>query len=170
MNFVNQLLKDHSRSNVETIVNAIGTDSEKLASLITIIYNKQPPLPQRASWVLPILNNQHPELLKTYIPKFINTITQFKVNAVKRNIMKVLAESEIPEKLNGKLINVCYRLLLDSNETVAVKVHAMQAIANITERHHELKSELKTVIKVLLPQNTAAFSARAKHIFKKLEL
>lgn len=60
--------------------------------------------------------------------------------------------------------------MLSANETVVVKVHAMQAIANIAMQHPELQNELKVAIEDQLPKTTAAFHARANHILKELKI
>ena len=65
---------------------------------------------------------------------------------------------------------VCYNLLNSSSEPVAVKVHAMQAIANVVKRNEELKKEFLETIELLLPMQSAAFMARAKMIVKELKM
>ena len=83
---------------------------------------------------------------------------------------KVLASHNIPQKLQGKLLNLCYDLMLSSDETVVVKVHAMQCITNIAKYHPGLKNELKSAIEDQLPKTSAAFYARAKQISKELKM
>ena len=168
MNYKVQLLKEHSRRNTDSIAKAIGTNAADFKQIIDIIYHEQPPLPQRAAWLLAVVNAKHPELLSPYIPLFINTVKQFTVDAIKRNIMVVLATKAIPEKLQAKLINICFEFMQSPTETVVVKVHAMQIIANLAKEHPELTGELLLVIEDQLPGNTAAFSARARLIIKKL--
>lgn len=50
---------------------------------------------------------------------------------------------------------------------MVVKVHAMQAIANIAKHHPELQNELKVAIEDQLPRTSAAFHARARRILKE---
>ncbi len=166
MNYKEQLLKEHSRSNTDAIAKAIGNSAVELKKIIDIIYNEKAPLPQRASWLLSTINNIHPELLRPYIPLFIDSIKKLKIDGIKRNMTAVLASVKIAENLHGKLVNLCFDLLLSSEETVVVKVHAMQAIANIAKHHPELKNELKAAIEDQLPKTSAAFHARAKFILK----
>ena len=170
MDYAAQLLKEHSRSNTDLIAKAVGNHPEEFKKIIDLIYKGEAPLPQRASWLLSIVNEQHPELLKTYLSKFVDTIENFQVDAVKRNMINVLASQEIPEKMQGKTVDVCFRLLLSPSETVVVKTQAMQVLANISEVHPELKQELKLAIDDQWDKNTAAFHARAKHIRKKLKI
>lgn len=168
MDYIAQLLKEHSRPNTELIAKKIGKDAKEFKKIIDIIYKEKAPLPQRASWLLAVVNDHHPELLKPYLSKFIDSIEQFQVDGIRRNMMGVLAKHEIPEKLQGKAVDVCFRLLLSPTEKVAVKVEAMQTIANVTKQYPELKQELKLAIEDQLPKTTVAFHARSKHILKKL--
>lgn len=168
MNYKTQLLKEHSRSNTDYITKAIGNKAGDFSQIIDIIYSEQPPLPQRAAWLLASVNDIHPELLAPYIPQFIKTITGFKVDAIRRNMMVVLASQPIPKKLQAKLIDICFKFMLSAEEKVVVKVHAMQVIANLAKEHPELTGELMLVIEDQLPKNTAAFSARARLITKEL--
>lgn len=170
MNYPAQLLEEHSRLNTDAIANAIGNNAEEFKKIIDIIYTAEAPLPQRASWILAAVNDKYPELLKPYLSKFIDTINQFKIDGIKRNMILVLASQHIPKKLQGKLVNLCFDQMLSANETVGVKVHAMQAIANIAMQHPELQNELKAAIEDQLPKTTAAFHARAKHILKELKI
>ncbi|MGQ0828638.1 MAG: hypothetical protein ACT4ON_09610 [Bacteroidota bacterium] len=170
MNYISQLLKEHSRSNTDLIAKAIDDSPTEFKKIIDIIYNEKAPLPQRASWVLAAVNEKHPELLKPYITLFIDTIQKFKTDGIKRNMAVALASHSIPKKSQGKLINVCFELILSPTETVAVKVHALQAITNIAKLHSELKNELKAAIEDQLSKTTAAFHARTKNILKELAI
>jgi len=169
MNYKTQLSKEHSRANTDFIAKAIGNDPVEFKKIIDIIYNAEPPLPQRAAWLLATVNEKHPELLKPYLSKFINDIQKFELDAVRRNISVVLASHKIPKKLQGKLINVCFDLMLSPTEKVVMKVHAMQCIANVAKEHRELIPELKSAIENQLPKTTAAFHARAKMVMMELK-
>ena len=166
MNYQSQLLKEHSRKNTDLIATAIGNSKTEFKKIVDIIYHEQPPLPQRASWVLAIVNKKHPELVMPYLPLFIKTISDFKIGGIKRNMLSVLAGHECPKKMESKLIDVCFAFLLSNDEPVAVKVYAMQALANICKKHPELKNELKAAIEDQLPKSSVALYARAKRILK----
>lgn len=167
MDYKQQLLKEHSRANTDAIAKKTGNNPVEFKKIIDIIYTEKAPLPQRASWLLPTINKKYPELLVPYIPLFISTIKKIKIDGIKRNMLAVLASNKISKNLQGKLVNLCFDLLLSSDETVVVKVHAMQAIANIAKHHPELQNELKAAIEDQLPKTSAAFHARAKFIFEK---
>jgi hypothetical protein len=168
MDYISQLLQEHSRPNTEFIAKKIGNDPLEFKKIVNIIYKEQPPLPQRAAWLLAVVNDQHPELLKPYLSKFIDTIGQFNVDGIKRNMASVLAKHDLPVKLQGKAVDVLFKLMLSPTETVAVKTEAMHTLGNIALKHPELKNELKMAIEDQLPKTTAAFHSRAKRIFKQL--
>lgn len=167
MDYKQQLLKEHSRANTDAIAKAIGNNAVEFKKIIDIVYNEKAPLPQRASWLLSTMNDKHPDLLLPYISLFISTIKKIKIDGIKRNMLAVLASNKISKNLQGKLVNLCFDLLLSSDETVAVKVYAMQAIANIAKHHPKLENELKAAIEDQLPKTTAAFHARAKRVLKE---
>ena len=170
MNYKEQLLKEHSRKNTDSIAKAIGSDANEFRKIMDIIYySEKPPLPQRASWVLAVVNKKHPELLIPHISLFINSIKLFDIDGIKRNLMLVLASHLIPKKYQAKLLNICFEFILSPTETVVVKVHAMQIIANLSKEHPDIKGELKSVIEDQLPKSTAAFRARAKRILKEMK-
>lgn len=168
MDFVAQLQKEHSRANTDLIANSIGNKPEALKKIIDIIYTETAPLPQRASWLLAVVNDKYPELLLPHISRFSKTVNTFTIDGIKRNMLSVLEKHKIPKNEQGKLVDVCFNYLLSPEETVAVKVYAMQIIANICLEHPEIKNELKVVINDQLPKNTAAFYSRAKKILKKI--
>jgi regulator of extracellular matrix RemA (YlzA/DUF370 family) len=169
MNYQSQLAKEHSRYNTDKIAKAISGNAVEFKKIIDIIYKEEAPLPQRSAWLLAVVNDKHPELLKPYLKLFINTVQGFKIAGIKRGMLNVLAEHEIPKKLQGKLINICFDNILSNEETLAIKVFSLQCIGNIAKEHPELIPELKAAIEDQLPKTTAGFHARARLVMKELE-
>jgi hypothetical protein len=170
MDYITELSKEHSLAVTNRVAQAIGKDSSELKKIIDILYNEKAPLPVRASWVLTAIQDKQPELLEPFIPLFLDTIHRFTAEGIRRHIAYVLAEQEIDENYHGELLIQCYKLMNSPKESVAVKVHAMQAIANVAIKNPDLKKEFKAAIELQLPQTTAAFHARAKKVYKDLKL
>lgn len=166
MDYASQLAKEHSRANTDFIAKAIGNDAAEFKKIIDIIFNEAAPIPQRASWLLQVIPRTHPELIKPYVKLFIDSVSGFKVDSIKRGMMFSLSLQKIPEKLQAKALNICFEFMLSANETVAVKVYAMELASNITKQHPDLQNELIAVIEDQLPKTTAAFHARAKRVLK----
>ena len=87
--------------------------------------------------------------------------------AVKRNIMRLLQDIEIPKPLYGTLTDKCFALL-DPKETIAVRVFSMTVLANIAKQEPDLKKELRIVIEDQLPYGSAGFLSRARKVLKEI--
>lgn len=170
MHLQTQLLLESSKANANLIANYCINNLSNLTELISIFYTEKEPLPQKASWVLATINEKQSDLLNKHLNKFIERLPSFSSNTIKRNILHILSSHKIPQNLQGKLVDTCFKYMLNTDETVAVKLYAMQCIANISIEHPELKEELKAVITDQLPKTTAAFHARAKMVLKKYNL
>jgi len=168
MNYEEQLLVEHSRNNTDLITKAIGGNAKEFKKIIDIIYNGKAPLPQRASWIISSVSEKHPELVTPYVPLLIDSVKNFKIDGIKRNIQNALTKQSIPEDYQAKTIDICFEFMLDPKETVAVKVLSMQIIANLCKVYTELIPELKAAIDDQLPKTTAAFHARARHVLKEI--
>ena len=132
-------------------------------------YNEKAPIPQRAAWLLAVVNEKHPELLTPYLKLFIDTINDFKIAGIKRGMLNVLADHHIPKKWQGKLTNICFDFILSKDETLAIKAFSLQCVANVAKEHHELIPELKAAIEDQLPKTTAGFHSRARLVMKVLK-
>ena len=75
---------------------------------MVILYVGKPPLPQRASWVVSSINKKHPELIKPYLSKIINSLANFKTEGIKRNLTLALVSHQIQKSLQAKLITFCF--------------------------------------------------------------
>lgn len=169
MNYAERLTQEHSRAAIDAIANAIGNDPGEFKKIIDIIYNKKAPLPHRASWLLMVVGRKHPELIKPYVAKFINSVTDFKIDGIKRNMLSALCTQNIPEKLRGKTVGICFDFILSPSEKVAVKVFSLELLSHLVREYPELKNEMIAAIDDQLPKTTIAFRARANKVLKKLK-
>ena len=111
----------------------------------------------------------HPKLLSPYVETLIDALPRFGNDGVKRQVVKALAVRQIPEKLEGQLADLCFCWLQSSSVPVAIKVHCMQILANITIRHPDLAVELRTVISEQIPRSSAGLASRGRKILKRLQ-
>jgi hypothetical protein len=166
--FIESLKKEHSRANTDAIARSVGNEPEKFKKIIQIIYKSEAPLPQRASWLLTVISRKNPQLIVPYIDLFVNSITDFKIDGIKRNILNALFTQKIPKQLQGKIVNICFDFILSPSETVAVKVISLDIISKFIKDYPELKNELKAAIEDQLPKTTIAFRSKGSKILKKL--
>jgi hypothetical protein len=168
MDYIEALKKEHSRSNTDAIAHSIGKDPARFKKIIDIIYSAEAPLPQRASWLLAIISRKHSELIKPYITKFINSLTGFEIDGIKRNMLSALCSQDIPKKLQGKMVEICFNFILSPYETVAVKVLSLDILSKLIKEYPDLKNELKAAIEDQIPKTTIAFQAKGRKLLKRM--
>ncbi|MEP2773455.1 MAG: hypothetical protein ABJH05_14990 [Fulvivirga sp.] len=161
------LLQEHSKAQANKVVAYIGDDPEKFKQLMKLFFNETYRVTQRAAWPMSICVEKNPALIKPYLSKMINKLTDQTV-AVKRNSVRALQFIDIPTKLQGKAVNACFDLLNSPSEAIAVKVFAMTVLANICEKQPDLANELQLSIESQMPLGSAGFKSRGKKILARL--
>ena len=162
------LMQQLSRRHMDYVAHCIGDDEKEFQRLMLIVLYGREPVVQRAAWAMDVCLETHPELLSPYVETLIDALPRFSNNGVRRQVVKALAVRNIPEKLEGQLADLCFEWLQSPDMPVAIKVHCMQILANITSRHPDLAGELRTVISEQIPRNSAGFSSRGRKILKEL--
>jgi len=179
MDYQTLLKQQLSRQHIDYVAQIIGDNKNEFAQLMHIVIHGKEPVVQRAAWVMDVCLEKHPKLLEPYIETLIEALSavvdpdrsetnSFNNNGVKRQVLKALASRSIPEKYEGEMVDLCFRWMQASDIPVAIKVHCMQILANITERHPDLAEELRTVIIEQIPRNSVGFSSRGRKILKKI--
>ena len=89
-------------------------------------------------------------------------------DGVKRNILRILQGVEIPKNMEGELMNICFQILMDKREAVAIRVFSMQVLANLSQLYQDIQPELKIIIEDELPYAQPAFLSRGQKILRNL--
>ena len=169
MDYETLLMQQLSRQHVEFVAFCIGNHQKEFARLMDIVLHGKEPVVQRAAWAMDVCLEKNPELLAPYVETLIDALHSFSNNGVKRQVVKALSSRKIPEKYEGEMVDLCFRWLQSPDVPVAIKVHCMQILANITERHPDLAEELRTVIIEQIPRNSAGFSSRGRKILGDID-
>ncbi len=165
-----RLIQEHSKRTTEDITEYIGNDPTRFGELMQLFFGEELVLVQRSAWVLSHVCVEFPELILPYQEELIQALQQPIHPAVQRNLLKILAESKLPlsEDTEGHLVNICFDLIPQPHLPAAIRVHAMQYIANSTDQYPELAIELKTVIEDGMEHGTAGFRSRGKKILTRI--
>lgn len=172
MNIHQEILREHSKANVDKIVNYIGADEELFAELIKLFLKGDSRTTQRTSWILSECAAKYPFQIKPYFKDFLEKINEPNLHeSVRRNIVRNWQFVEIPEEYLGEIYDICFRYLSE-NQPIATIVFSMTVCHNITTRIPELKIELRFRIEDLLLKHqygSAAIKSRGSKILAKLK-
>ncbi len=169
MDLKQALLREHSKTNTLAIARYILAGGGAIEELWELIRNGEPPLPQRASWVLDAVTEESPESLQPYLPEAVALLQQPNHNAVHRNLLKALERTAIPEELQGELYDFCLNILMNPRSLPAIQAFSMSLAAKIAKGIPELEEELALVIESQMEFNSAAFKARGRRILSVLQ-
>ena len=170
MDFRKKLALGHSKLFTTEIVNEICTHPKRMDELMQIFIEGPVQFTQRAAWSISVVAEKHPELLLKYYDLFIKLLNQpNKHDSINRNIVRALQFADIPKKYQGKILDVCFKLLNSSNEPIAVKAFSMTVIYNLSKLYPDIIPELKASIESLLPNGSAGIKSRGNKILKAIQ-
>ena len=171
MNLRIEILKEHSKAQCNKIVQWVGNSQQRFNELFSLFLNDEYRVVQRAGWPLSYCVEAHPEFIKTNFSKLLKNLQQPKLHdAVKRNSIRLLQHVVIPEKHQGEVMNICFQYVESPTEAVAIKAFSLTVLSNLAKQYPEIIPEVKLLIEVQLPHQTAAFKSRAKVFIKQYGL
>lgn len=168
MELRNQILKEHNKENCRKIVDWVGNDQERFNKLFHLFLNDEYRVTQRAAWPMSYCVIAHPDLMKNNFGKLIDNLNKPKIHdAIKRNTVRLLQSTVIPEKYEGAVMDICFKYLESPTEAVAIKAFALTILGNMSRKYPEIIPEIKMLIEDQLPHQTAAFKVRAKKLLQE---
>jgi hypothetical protein len=168
MNIRQALLEEHSKQQTLAIAGYIGNNPERFSVLMSIFMGDEPRLTQRSAWALSYVIRKHPSLMGPYLAQTIDLLSdRSQPSAVPRNILRVLQDMEIPEALQGKVMDVCFGFISDPTAMIAFKAFSLSILHNLSRQYPEILPELELIIRDRWDQETPAFRSRARKILNQ---
>lgn len=170
MDLEEQILTEHSKSNINAVVAYIGSNPERFKVLMGLFFSGSYRVVQRSAWVMSSCAGLHPSLIRPYLKRLIHNLeNKENHDAVKRNSLKVLEAIQVPPVHHGTLIALCFDFLANKKEPVAVKVYAMSILANLTKAEPDLQKELRILIEDQMPYASPGFKSRGIKVLRLME-
>ncbi|HLW21081.1 MAG TPA: hypothetical protein VKX33_12185 [Cyclobacteriaceae bacterium] len=167
MDLLQELTHDHSRASRDRIVSYVQDDADRFAELFDLFKNGERRIAQRAAWSVSYCAEKFPELIYPYCDELVDYLRMPAIHdSIKRNILRILQDLNIPVALEESLLELCFAILMDKKEAVAIRVFAMQVLANLAKKYPEIKNELNVLIEDELPYAKPAFVSRGRKILK----
>jgi hypothetical protein len=162
-----QILKEHSKANCDTIVQWVGASQQRFDELFNLFLGDEYRVVQRTAWPVSYCVEAHPQLIKKHFGRLIKKLQQPQLhNAVKRNSVRLLQHVSIPNKYQGAVMDICFGYVASPQEAVATKAFSLTVLGNLAQQYPEIIPEIKLLIEEQLPHQTPAFIGRAKAFLK----
>jgi hypothetical protein len=171
VNIREELLKEknHSKTQALKIAEFACSSPKTFKILMQCFLSNEYRLAQRAAWSVSWAAKKNPLLINRYIRDLVAQLSRKDVhNAVIRNSVRILQQIEIPESLQGELMNNCFNFIESPTTPIAIKAFSLTILFNLSKKYPEIKNELKLIIEERWNNETAAFKSRGRKILNAL--
>ena len=158
-----------SWDNLPYLLKEISTNHEFYSLLmeIALYYGNQKSW--RAAYMADKINDINPELLQPFLTEMIEQVKIEKNDGKKRHFLKLISLNELPTEQQGVMLDFCMKTFTSAKETLAVRVHAMQILYNISEKEPDLKQEILAIIEHEMENHSSpGIVSRGKKLVWKL--
>jgi hypothetical protein len=163
------LRQEHSKKQTDKIVDYVGDSKDRFARLIRLFFKGEYRVTQRAAWPLSYCVRRHPELIAPYFKQLLDNLQRKDIHvAVIRNTVRLLQDVDIPKRMQGRVMSICFDFVADMETPIAVKVFSLTILSNLSAVYPEIGGELRLLIEDQWDQATPGFRSRAKRALKKM--
>jgi len=160
-----------SWENLPYLINEIAQNSEYYQMLMEIAIFAHHPKSWRAAYLIDKINDNHPQLLQPFLCDIIKQVKIEKSEGKKRHFLKLISMNDLQKEQQGHLFDFCLKTFTSAKAAVAVRVHAMQILFNITLSEPELRQEILSVIEYEIENHpSAGIVSRGNKLIKKLRM
>ena len=164
-----QFVKWLGKDNIPKMIDYYIAHPEKMPELISLCMDHEDGVDMRATWLLNHLVQKRPEMVTPYLAELVDYIEGGVHTGVKRHIMRIFEEVDIPEELEGKLYDLCIAFIMNPKLPVAVPAFAMSVGIKICQKYPELSSEFLEVCRSLSDSESPAIKVRLRRVIKALD-
>ena len=158
-----------SWENLPVMIELTAKNPDNYRLLVNVALYNSSELSWRAAYLVDKINVDFPDLLLPYLNAMVKQLEVEKSSGKKRHFLKLISQHPVDEKHFGFLVDFCLNTLTSEKEPIAVRVHAMQVLYNISEIETDLKHELLLVIEHEMEfRATAGILTRGRKLAAKL--
>ncbi len=168
---IKELLRSElSKRHAVEIAKMSGENPLIYDELWAIAISDELPINWRAAWVIKGIWENTPDVVTPLLGRMRQALPSITQHGVRREFLRILTEYPPPEDEEelGILLKCCFDWLASPLETVAVRVHSMEILLQISRRIPEIIPELKTTIEVAMQEGSAGMLSRGQRTLKVL--
>ncbi len=158
------LLDEISKSNMRKLANKANETPAIITELWDYTNGTDDVLNWRAAWAMKAIWEQNPHLIEPYIEPMIRALPKLNKDGVKREFLRMIQEYPLPENeaLLGILLDCCFLWLATPAEPIAVKIHSMVILLEISKKIPEINRELIHTVEVAMQEGSAGIVNRGR--------
>ena len=170
MNLREEILQAKTKAAANKVCAWIGPSQERYDEVVKLFMADEMRLTQRAAWIVSTAAEPYPYLFEAHLELFIKQLLIPDLVVVKkRNILRILQFTDIPEEWQGYAADICFRFLGNVQEPIAVRAFAMTVVYNIGKKQPDLLPELRLMIEDMMPHGSSGIKARGRKILKEID-
>jgi hypothetical protein len=164
------LLYDLSKSHTDRLAAKAANEPQIISELWDIAISDAEPENWRAAWVMKSIWELQPALILPWHTKMISVLPTLTKDGVKREFLKIISETSLPDddELLGVLLETCFRYLAAPAEPIAIKIHSINILQQISQRIPDIIPELCTTIEVAMQEGSAGIVNRGSRTLQAL--
>jgi len=164
------LANELSKKNTLLVASLVKGNHHELLELISIMKQQDPLLSPRAAWAVDTCFEQFPELFFAVQNVIYENMPHYIHAGTKRQFFRMLTRYEVPAQYIGQVFDFCLTCAESPKEPVAVRIHAMQVMYNISEKEPGLKHELKCIFEACYEEGSSpGLINRSGKLIKKID-
>ena len=158
-----------SWENIELVSKELIHNPKEFGLLMNIALNHPKQRSWRAAYLVDKIHDAVPEVVIPYLPTIIEQLKTEGNASKRRHWLKLISMNSIEEQYFGFLFDYCIIIFTSAKEAIAVRVHAMQILYNISEYEPDLKPEVLEIIQHELEYHSSAgIQSRGRKLAQKL--
>ncbi len=124
----------------------------------------------RAARVAQLYMEKYKESVYPYLDEIIEKILQTKIDGVRRNFLKVIADVVDIERITepGILLNACFDWLITSSMPPATKIYAMTVIFKIGRNEPDILRELAATIEMIMDESEISMKTCGRKMLARI--
>jgi hypothetical protein len=165
------ILKHHSGPYTHQLA-AIIVQKPELFDLFWIHYlSLEEPVSRRAAWAITHAVEERPALITSqHLGEALRLTDQMSHDGEKRCLAKVLSLVDIPEALYGEIVELCFRWLSNTSESIAVRVYSMDTLFKLCRPIPEITGELAATIAHHMDRFSPGLKNKGAKLLKRLKM
>lgn len=163
------LLKGNSRSYTDFVGDIVNKRPELINELWEIYLCMDEPVSRRAAWIIDTASENKPEWVTPFLPALVAKLPFFNHDGLKRHALRMIARSPFAPGTEGELMNIAFKWLPDSAESVAVKMYCIQILYRLSSSEPDILQELYDTIEFQMTDGTPGFKSIGTKIMQQID-